>query len=126
MSRNELLDAYQRGRISRRTFVKGMAALGFSVTVANVLADRVRAAGAATGRQAFSANHDDCYDDAYHDCDDEDGHHGPPPGGITLPNTGAGTTESSSWMKPVAIVGAGAAAAAAFLRNKKSAESPAE
>lgn len=43
------MSAYQAGRISRRTFVRGMAALGLSVSVATALAESIEAAPASGG-----------------------------------------------------------------------------
>src|SRR4029453_9497437 len=62
MSRSELTDAYVSGRISRRSFVRGMVALGASVPVAMALADKVSAAGNASARISRSS---DTYPDPY-------------------------------------------------------------
>src|SRR5215203_3764384 len=43
MSRDELVHAYQNGRISRRAFVRALVALGVSIGTANHLADRALA-----------------------------------------------------------------------------------
>lgn len=48
MSRSELTDAYVRGRISRRSFVRGMVALGASLTTAVAMAETISAAPGAT------------------------------------------------------------------------------
>src|SRR5215204_815126 len=89
VARNELIEAYQNGRISRRSFVRGMMALGVSASVAVRLADGVRAA---PGSKSGAGHRSDVYDDVYE-----------------LPDTGAGPTSGDSWVKPLAILGAGAA-----------------
>jgi len=48
MSRSELTDAYVRGRISRQSFVRGMVALGASLTTAVAMAETISAAPGAT------------------------------------------------------------------------------
>ncbi len=65
MSHNELVDAYRRGRISRRTFIRGMVALGATVTMANAAADAYAAPLKPGGPAAFRAQ-----DDVYGDDDD--------------------------------------------------------
>src|SRR5215204_5459516 len=60
VARNDLIEAYQNGRISRRSFVRGMMALGVSASVAVSLADGVRAAPGG-GRSALRS--DDAYED---------------------------------------------------------------
>ena len=62
MSRSELTDAYVSGRISRRSFVRGMVALGASVPVAMALADKVSAAPGGAARISRSS---DVYPDPY-------------------------------------------------------------
>jgi hypothetical protein len=106
VARNDLIEAYQNGRISRRSFVRGMMALGVSASVAVSLADGVRAAG---NKGAASRRGSDVYDDVYE-----------------LPTTGAGPTSGDSWVKPLAILGAGAALVAGGLRRMKGAPSTAE
>lgn len=94
MSRSELTDAYVSGRISRRSFVRGMMALGASVPVAMALADRVTAGWPNTSK--LQRNDDDIYADLYE----------------RTPLTQASTQpahDSSTLMAPLA---AGAAAAA--------------
>jgi hypothetical protein len=100
MSRNQLIDSYQTGRIGRRTFIKGMVGLGLSASVATALADKVRAA------PTSSPAKDDIYDP------------GAPVTG--LPNTGIGQASSSSKNTgaTLAVLGAGAAAVAGMLRRK--------
>jgi hypothetical protein len=116
MSRNELIEAYQSGRISRRTFIRGMVGIGLSVSVATVMADQLRAAPAAqTSDDLAGAGVDDVYDDVY-------GTPTPPAEPVTeLPGTGSGNSSdrSSNWMKPMAILGAGTALAAGALRRLK-------
>ncbi len=43
MSKHELVDAYRQGTIDRRTFVKGMVGLGFSVAAAGSLVELLSA-----------------------------------------------------------------------------------
>ena len=100
VARNDLIEAYQNGRISRRAFVRGMMALGVSASVAVKLADGVRAA---PGAQTKGAHRDDAYEDVY-----------------ALPSTGTGAPGSGdTWVKPLAILGAGAALVAGGLRRLK-------
>jgi hypothetical protein len=106
VARNDLIEAYQNGRISRRSFVRGMMALGVSASVAVSLADGVRAA---PGGKSGARRGSDVYDDVYE-----------------LPTTGAGPTSGDSWVKPLAILGAGAALVAGGLRRMKGAPSTAE
>jgi hypothetical protein len=110
VARNDLIEAYQNGRISRRSFVRGMMALGVSASVAVSLADGVRAApgGRTTGRRGGAQ--DDTYDDDVYE----------------LPDTGAGMGSGDSWIKPMAILGAGAALVAGGLRRLKGSTSTAE
>lgn len=116
MARNELIEAYQNGRISRRAFVRGMMALGVSASVAVSLADGVRAAPSAGSKRAVSedvyGNTGDVYD---------------PAKTVTLPSTGAGISGSGdSWVKPLAVLGAGAALVAGGLRRLKGSPNTAE
>lgn len=114
MSRNELTDAYVSGRISRRSFVRGMVALGASVTAAVALADDISAATG--GRARLTARHQD---DVYNGDDDDDN------GGVTqLPETGVGDSEgASSLAKPAMAAGAAAAALVALrMRQPKTSE----
>jgi hypothetical protein len=100
VARNDLIEAYQNGRISRRAFVRGMMALGVSASVAVSLAEGVRAAPGAGNRRSLR---DDAYDDVYE-----------------LPSTGVGDSGSGdSWVKPLAVLGAGAALVAGGLRRLK-------
>lgn len=109
MSRNQLIESYQSGRIGRRTFVKGMVGLGMSATLATALADKVRAASTTSGSSS-----DDTYDP------------GTPVTG--LPDTGVGQTPDSpaNVGKTLAVLGAGAAAVAGILRRKSNAASKGE
>jgi hypothetical protein len=108
VARNDLIEAYQNGRISRRAFVRGMMALGVSASVAVSLADGVRAAPG--GRKA-SLRSDDVYEDDVYE----------------LPSTGAGISGSGdSWVKPLAVLGAGAALLAGGLRRLKGSPTTAE
>jgi hypothetical protein len=122
MSRNELIDAYRRGRISRRTFVKGMTAAGFSLAAANHAADNLRAAPAPGGGRSGALygvvpTPDDVYPTvaptaAATSAPTATG--GATGGTTTLPNTGVGDSDSgSSLWKPVAVAGAAAVAFAA-------------
>jgi hypothetical protein len=113
MSYNDLMDAYKRGRISRRSFIRGMVAVGVSAVVAERLASQVEAAPA--GRSAGWSRYigEDVYDDVY--------------GEPELPATGAGSSsEGGLSVKFLAIGGAAAAAGAALLRRVKGSEAPAE
>jgi len=108
MSRQDLIQAYVSGRISRRAFLRGMAAVGMSLTTAAALADDLRAAPA-PGSPPRGGR--DVYGDVY--------------GGVTtLPATGSGDTGghggSSAWAKPLAAAGVAAAFAAAKLRKTSS------
>ena len=104
MARNDLIEAYQNERISRRTFVRGMMALGVSASVAVTLADNV--ATAAPARQTSDIYKDDVYE---------------------LPTTGIGSADAGdSWVKLMAILGAGAAIVAGGLRRLKGSPSTAE
>lgn len=109
MSRAELLDAYRRGTLSRRGFVRGMGALGVSIATANHLADQV----AASTKPA---------DDVY----DADRHTAPKPTPasapatvIELPSTGTGADArpESTRMKILGLMGASAALAATGFRR---------
>jgi hypothetical protein len=44
MTRDELVDAYQRGLLSRRSFIRALTALGLTMAAANRLADSAAAA----------------------------------------------------------------------------------
>lgn len=110
MARNDLIEAYQNGRISRRSFVRGMMALGVSASVAVSLADGVRAAPGGRASGFRSANADDVYEDDVYE----------------LPDTGTGTAATDSWLKPMAILGAGAALVAGGLRRLKGSTETAE
>lgn len=118
MSRSELTDAYVRGRISRRSFVRGMVALGASVPVAMALADKVSAApgGAAGSRLSRSG---DVYPDPYP-------HPHPPkpqPKPITkLPATGVAEQDEASIVAPLAAGAAAAALVALRMRQPKKTE----
>lgn len=105
VARNDLIEAYQNGRISRRTFVRGMMALGVSASVAVSLADGAGVASAAPARQSSDIYDDDVYE---------------------LPTTGVGPSTGDSWVKPMAILGAGAAIVAGGLRRLKGSTSTAE
>ena len=109
MSRNELIDAYQSGRISRRVFIQGLVGLGMSLSLATALADRVRAAsGTVASGRGLSPTTDDIYDPGT-----------PEEPASQLPDTGAGEpSSSSSATKTIAVLGAGAAAVAGILRRK--------
>jgi len=107
VARNDLIEAYQNGRISRRAFVRGMMALGVSASVAVSLADGVAAAPAGRTSRVLSS---DVYEDDVYE----------------LPDTGAGSTSGDSWVKPMAILGAGAALVAGGLRRLKGSTSTAE
>jgi hypothetical protein len=114
MSRNDLIDAYRRGRISRRSFVKGLTALGVSGVAAAKMADDLRAAPAGPrGARSVSPGTDDVYPT-------------PTTAPSTLPDTGVGGAGDggSSLLKPIAVAGAAAAAfVAAKYRKIRGAES---
>ena len=122
MTRNELVAAYQTGRIDRRTFIKGMTALGLSMSVASAMADRLRAAPATTSsRLSVRFAGDDTYgeppDDTYEEPVDETG------GVTTLPSTGAGDGPGRNWAAPLAALGGAAALMASRVRRLRSGES---
>jgi hypothetical protein len=114
-----LIDAYRHGRIDRRAFIRGMVAVGMSVSLATALADQVRAAPAPAGRISRVHGQDDIYepdDDIYE-----------PEAPVALPSTGAtDATSPSGWAKPLAVIGAGAALAAGAMRRLKGTEAKPE
>jgi hypothetical protein len=126
MSRNELIDAYRRGRISRRRFVQGMTALGVSAGVAAKMASDLKASPG--GGKPAPEHADQVYTPT-----------ATATGTATatatatrtatapttaLPSTGVGDPDSSSSLwKPVAVAGAAAAAfVAAKLRKLRGSE----
>jgi len=124
MSRSEFTDAYVSGRISRRSFVRGMVALGASVPVAMALADKVSAAPGGGARISRSAS--DIYPDPYpwppkppkphHP-------HKPKPAEVTtLPATGVAQQDQSSIVAPLAAGAAAAALVALRMRQPKKSE----
>jgi hypothetical protein len=118
MSRSELTDAYVSGRISRRSFVRGMVALGASVPVALALADQASAASGASAKLSRTA---DVYTDGYPK---------PPPKKepepvTQLPATGSGGDEGTSIAAPIAAGAAAAALVALRMRQPKKDESEA-
>lgn len=124
MSRSELTDAYVSGRISRRSFVRGMVALGASVPVAMALADKVSAAGGATARLNRAAS-TDIYPDPY-PYPPKPHHHYPKPADTsyvtTLPATGVAEQDKSSVVAPLAAGAAAAALIALRMRQPKKSE----
>lgn len=124
MSRSELTDAYVSGRISRRSFVRGMVALGASVPVAMALADKVSAAPGGTARVGRSAaTGHDVYPDPYPYPPKP--HHpkpAPAPMVTTLPATGVAEQDQSSMVAPLAAGAAAAALVALRMRQPKKAE----
>jgi hypothetical protein len=126
MSRSELTDAYVSGRISRRSFVRGMVALGASVPVAMALADKVSASPVGGARISRSAS--DIYPDPYpwppkppkpH----KPHHHKPKPAAVTtLPATGVAQQDQSSIVAPLAAGAAAAALVALRMRQPKKSE----
>lgn len=123
MSRSELTDAYVSGRISRRSFVRGMVALGASVPVAMALADKVSAAPSGAARMGRSAN-SDVYPDPYpHPHPHPHPHPKPPaPAVTTLPATGVAEQDKSSVVAPLAAGAAAAALVALRMRQPKKVE----
>jgi len=129
MSRSELTDAYVSGRISRRSFVRGMVALGASVPVAMALADKVSAAPGGAARISRSS---DVYPDPYpwppKPHHHHHHHHKPKPaagGGAavtTLPATGVAEQDKSSVVAPLAAGAAAAALVALRMRQPKKVE----
>ena len=140
MSQNDLVEAYRRGRISRRTFIRGMVALGATMTMANRAADTYAAPQRPAGAAASRAQ-----GDVYGD--DDDGAGGGTTGGSssgggttggsssggsssgggsgrsTLPRTGIGSSAANgSWLKPATLVAGAAALAVAGLRRLKGSE----
>ena len=126
MSRNELIDAYRRGRISRRTFVQGMTAVGVSAVAATAMADRFRNAAAAAPNAQTDDDDDDVYGTATVPVASPTARPTTGTGGgtTTLPNTGSGADDAGgSFWKPVAVAGAAAAAfVAAKYRKVRGAE----
>ncbi len=121
MSRSELTDAYVSGRISRRSFVRGMVALGASVPVAMALADKVSAAPSGTARISRSS---DVYPDPYPHPHPHP-HPKPPapaPAVTTLPATGVAEQDKSSIVAPLAAGAAAAALVALRMRQPKKVE----
>lgn len=121
MTSNDLVRAYREGRLSRRELIRGLVAMGMSVSVATAVADRARAAssqpgGRATRSRAFEVV-DDTYDDVYGpEAPAEEG------GVVALPSTGVGQESTSSKLAmPLAVIGAGAALAAAGIKRLKGA-----
>ena len=142
MSRSELTDAYVRGRISRQSFVRGMVALGASLTTAVAMAETISAAPGAT---ISGISRDVYYEppkkDEYPPKKDEYPTYKPEPevyapaGGTTtygvtvasLPSTGVAGDNASP--AGAAVVAAGAAAAALVamrMRQAKTSESDVE
>jgi hypothetical protein len=130
MSRSELTDAYVSGRISRRSFVRGMVALGASVPVAMALADKVSAAPSGAPRVGRNAN-SDVYPDPYpYPPHHHHHHHYPKPSGgttytttvTTLPATGVAEQDKSSVVAPLAAGAAAAALVALRMRQPKKVE----
>ena len=126
MSRSELTDAYVSGRISRRSFVRGMVALGASVPVAMALADKVSAApsGGARGVRAASS---DVYPDPFPRPPHHHHHPKPAPAPApvtvtTLPATGVAEQDKSSVVAPLAAGAAAAALVALRMRQPKKVE----
>lgn len=122
MSRSELTDAYVSGRISRRSFVRGMVALGASVPVAMALADKVGAAGGSTARISRSS---DVYPDPYphpHPHPKPPAPPAPAPAVTTLPATGVAEQDKSSVVLPMAAGAAAAALVALRMRQPKKSE----
>jgi hypothetical protein len=125
MSRSELTDAYVSGRISRRSFVRGMVALGASVPVAMALADKVSAAP--SGARAIRSS--DIYPDPYPwPPKPHHHHHYPQPAPApyvavtTLPATGVAEQDKSSIVAPLAAGAAAAALVALRMRQPKKVE----
>ncbi len=124
MSRSELTDAYVSGRISRRSFVRGMVALGASVPVAMALADKVSAAPGGAARISRSS---DVYPDPYPwPPKPHHPHHpkpAPAPAAVTtLPATGIAQQDQSSIVAPLAAGAAAAALIALRMRQPKKSE----
>ena len=125
MSRSELTDAYVSGRISRRSFVRGMVALGASVPVAMALADKVSAAPGGAARISRSS---DIYPDPYPWPPKPHHHHHypkPAPAPVTvttLPATGVAEQDKSSVVAPLAAGAAAAALVALRMRQPKKVE----
>lgn len=119
MSRSELTDAYVSGRISRRSFVRGMVALGASVPVAMALADKVSAAPSGAARISRSS---DVYPDPYPHPHPHPHPPAPAPAVTTLPATGVAEQDKSSIVAPLAAGAAAAALVALRMRQPKKVE----
>lgn len=106
MSRGELVDAYQAGKLGRRAFIQGLTALGASMAAANHLADQVHAAPKPS---------EDVYGGVV-DAEPEEGNQL-----TSLPSTGAGQVADDEGQVPgtrfLGLAGASAAIAAAWLRR---------
>lgn len=113
MSRGELVDAYQAGKLGRRAFIQGLTALGASMAAANHLADQVHAAPKPS-------------EDVYGNVDDAE------PEEVdqltSLPSTGAGAAADGERQGAGAkrallgLAGASTAIAAAWLRRWRRAD----
>lgn len=123
MSRNELTDAFERGSISRRSFVRGMVALGASVGAAVALADNISAAPGAKRSALVSDTYDtggaggETGGAGYPESGNSDMGSGTTSGGemvTALPSTGVAETSSSVGKNTVIAAGAAAAAAVAL------------
>jgi hypothetical protein len=113
MSRNELVEAYLVGKISRRGFMRGMAATGASLTMAAAAADQLRVSAQDNG-----ADDGDPYG-PYESPSKEPktgggGTTGGGGGATTLPDTGVGQDSKSGMLTPIALAASAAAAAVAF------------
>jgi hypothetical protein len=62
MSQEDLIDAYQSGRIGRRAFVRGLVRTGLTLTAATGFASVLAACSDVTGVQRVAASQHDFYD----------------------------------------------------------------
>jgi hypothetical protein len=118
------MTAYQAGRISRRTFIRGMAALGLSVSVATALAESIEAAPAGGGNRGQAravGMPDEPRDDTYGEAPHRHRHHETGTGAVTtLPETGIGQSQSSGsgLLKTGMVAGAAALIAGGYRKLK--------
>lgn len=119
MTSSDLVRAYREGRLSRRELIRGLVAMGMSVSVATAIADRARAASSQSGGRATRSRAVEVVDDTYDDIYSPEAPVGVG-GVVALPSTGVGRESTSAKLAtPLAVIGAGAALAAAGIKRLK-------